>query len=188
MKQSGATLLELLVVLTIAGILLAIGVPGFASLLHSSRLSGTVNELVSSLHLARSEAIKRNTRVAMCPSQTGHACADSGGWHQGWLVFHDTNNNAALDADEVVILKHPGLPAGFRLTGNEPVSRYVSYTPTGMTKLVGGAFQAGTLTVCEQSPNPGDARQVIISKTGRPRTVRTTIASCPLNEALTPSL
>src|SRR5512143_1298613 len=102
MKQWGATLLELMVVLAIAGILLAIGVPALAALAQSSRLSSSTNELVASLHLARSEAIKRNTRAVMCPSQTGNACAENGAWHQGWVVFHDPNNNAALDAGEVV--------------------------------------------------------------------------------------
>lgn len=178
MKQSGATLMELMVVLAIAGILLAVGIPGFASLFQTSRLSSATNELVSSLHLTRSEAIKRNARAVMCPSATGTSCA-GGGWHQGWLVFHDANNNAALDGGERVILSQEALPADIRLTGNQPVSRYISYTPTGATRLSSGAFQAGTLTVCLKSPGPTAARQIILSSTGRPRTVKTTLASCP---------
>ena len=134
--------------------------------------------LVSSLHLARSEAIKRNARAAMCPSITGTSCAD-GGWHQGWVVFHDTNNNAELDAAELVILRQPSMPEGFRLTGNTPVSRYISYSPTGSARMISGAFQAGTLTVCRESPTQGEAKQIIISSTGRPRTVKAVLASCP---------
>lgn len=178
MKQSGATLLELMVVLTIAVILLTVGIPGFASLIRSSRLSGATNELIGALHLARSEAIKRNVRAVMCPSATGGSCAGSGGWHQGWILFHDANNNAVLDIGEVVILTRSGLAAGLRLTGNQPVSLYISYTPEGVAELMSGAFQAGTLTVCEQSPGPTSARQIIISSTGRPRSVKTTIGAC----------
>ncbi len=179
MKQSGATLLELMIVLAIAGILLAIGIPAFSSLAHTSRLSSFTNELVSSLHLARSEAIKRNSRAVMCKSDGGISCAASGGWHQGWLVFHDANNNAALDASETVILIRQALPAGFSMTGNTHVAKYISYAPTGGTKLISGAFQVGTLTLCNESGSPGSARQVIISSTGRPRTVKVTLASCP---------
>lgn len=179
MKQSGATLLELMVVLAVSAILLGIGIPSFASFSGSSRLASVTNELVSSLHLARSEAIKRNSRVVLCTSATGTSCVASGGWHQGWLVFHDPNNNAVLDAGETVILARQALPAGFILTGNSHLSKYISYTPGGATKLISGAFQAGTLTLCNGSEAPGAARKVIISSTGRPRTVKVALASCP---------
>lgn len=179
MKQSGTTLLELMVVLSIAGILLAIGIPAFSHLAHSSRLASATNELVSALHLARSEAIKRNSRTVMCMSATGTSCAASGGWQQGWLVFHDVNNNAVLDAGETVILARQAQPAGLLLTGNTPVSKYISYSPSGATKLISGAFQAGTLTLCNESAVSGAAREVVVSSTGRPRTVKVILASCP---------
>lgn len=179
MKQSGTTLLELVVVLAIAGILLAVGIPSFASLARSSRLSAATNEFLASLHLARSEAIKRGGRAVMCPSATGTSCADGGGWHQGWLLFHDGNNNARVDAGEDLVLARQALPAGLRLTGNATVSEYISYAPDGATRRVSGAFQAGTLTVCYQTASPVVANQVVISSTGRPRTARSTLASCP---------
>lgn len=179
MKQSGTTLLELLVVLAIAAILLAIGIPSFASLASSSHLTSATNSMVASLHLARSEAIKRNSRTVLCPSANGTACAASGGWHQGWLVFHDGNNNAALDTGEAVILIQRGMPDGFRLTGNSSVEHYISYTPIGAAKKTSGAFQAGTLTVCEALESSVSARQIVISSTGRPRTAKITLASCP---------
>lgn len=177
MKQSGATLLELMVVLAVSAILLTLAVPGFAALRRTSNLTSAANVLVSSLHLTRSEAIKRNGRVVMCPSATGTTCTESG-WHLGWLVFQDANNNAAWDAGEVVILQQSAMPHGYRMTGNSAVSRYISYSSTGEAKMVSGAFQAGTLTVCNAS-DPSSARQIIISSTGRPRTVKTALASCP---------
>lgn len=179
MKQSGSTLLELMVVLSVSAILLGIGIPGFSTLTSNSRLVGATNELVSSLHLARSEAIKRNSRVVLCTSATGTSCVASGGWHQGWLVFHDPNNNAVLDADEVVILSRQALPAGLRATSTGSTARYVSYTPTGGTKQITGAFQAGTLTLCNASEAADTARKIIISSTGRPRTVKAVLAACP---------
>ena len=180
MKQSGATLLELMVVLAVSAILLGIGIPGLTALSSSSRLVSATNELVSSLHLARSEAIKRNSRVVMCKSATGTSCAASGGWHQGWLVFHDPNNNAALDANETVILARPFFPGGINLNGNQWIARYISYTPSGATRMVSGVLQVGTLTVCNVSASSGTAREIIISSTGRPRTVKVVLASCPL--------
>lgn len=180
MKQSGATLLELIVVLAVSAILLGIGISGLTALSGSSRLVSATNELVSSLHLARSEAIKRNSRVVMCTSATGTSCAASGGWQQGWLVFHDPNNNAVLDANETVILARPFFPAGLKLNGNQWIARYISYTPSGATRMISGVLQVGTLTMCNVSAASGTARQIVISSTGRPRTVKVVLASCPL--------
>jgi type IV fimbrial biogenesis protein FimT len=179
MRQSGATLLELLVVLALSAVLLGMAIPGFAAFTSNSRLVNTTNSMLSSLHLARSEAIKRRARAVLCPSSTGTDCAAEGGWHQGWLLFHDANNNAARDDGETVVLAQAGMPEGFRLTGNTQVSKYISYTPTGAAQLVSGAFQAGTLTVCNESGSPIAARRIIISSTGRPRVVKTTLDACP---------
>ena len=179
MNQSGLTLLELMVVLAVSAILLGIGIPSFASFTTNTRLANATNELVASLHLARSEAIKRSSRAVMCPSATGDACTESGGWHQGWLVFHDANDNAILDADEAVILSRPALPTGIRVTSKDSTARYISYAPTGGTKQTTGAFQAGTLTVCSDSGSSNAVRKVIISRTGRPRVVKLTLSDCP---------
>jgi type IV fimbrial biogenesis protein FimT len=178
MKQCGATLLELIVVLAVAAILLTIAVPGFSSLFHASRLTSATNALVASLHVARSEAIKRSQRVVVCPSPAGDACAGSSGWHQGWMVFHDANNNAQRDAGEPVVLAHPPLPSGMRVTSKGSTASYISYTPAGDTQQVGGAWQAGTLTLCHVSASPDSARQVVIYRTGRPRTAKTWVATC----------
>lgn len=173
------TLVELGLVLAVSGLLLAIAIPALASMLEAGRLSGFTNELVSSLHLTRSEAIKRNSRAVMCKSADGMNCASGGSWDQGWLVFHDANNNALLDAGEAVVMTRQALPAGFRVTGNRHVASYISYVPTGGTRLRSGALQVGTLTLCNESGSPGPARQVILSSTGRPRLARIERAACP---------
>lgn len=179
MDQRGATLAELMVVLAIGAILLTLGIPGFATLIEGSRLSSATNELISTLHLARSEAIKRNARTVLCKSVDGSECNTSGGWHQGWLVFHDANNNGLRDDGETIVLVRPALPDGIRVTGNSPVFSYISYAPTGGSKLISGGWQGGTLTVCSDLESLHTVRQIIISKTGRPRSARIEEASCP---------
>lgn len=179
MRQTGATIPELLGVLAIAGILLTVALPGMSALTQSTGLAGATNEFLAALHLARSEAIKRGERTVLCASADGNSCARGGGWHQGWLVFHDANNNAARDDGEALIQARPALPAGIRLTGNRFVSNYISYAPNGGTRLVGGFRQAGTLTVCKATESPVSARQLVISTTGRARTVKLELDSCP---------
>ena len=168
----------MLVVLVVSAILVSLAAPSFSRAIDSVKLSSATNGFLSGLHLARSEAIKRNSRVALCKTADGVSCAATGGWEQGWIVFHDANNNGARESSELVILRELPLSSSLRLTGNVNVARYVSFTPTGGTRLIGGAFQAGTLTVCRYSAQPSEARQIILNAVGRPRVQRAAISSC----------
>jgi type IV fimbrial biogenesis protein FimT len=74
----GFTLMELLVTLTVLGIVMTLAAPSFASFVLSNRLKTTAFELVVSLNYARSEAIKRNVDATVTPSISG--------WSGGWSV------------------------------------------------------------------------------------------------------
>ncbi len=171
-------MLELLVVLAIGGVLAMVAVPPMHAMLNTQKVVSFVNLFVSSLHLARNEAIKRNARAVLCKSATGQSCNGSGGWEQGWLLFHDANNNAQFDAGEQVVLRQGPVSVGPRLTGNSPVANYVSYSASGSAKLVSGAFQAGTFTLCPESATNTGVRLIVLSGTGRPRTQAGTPADC----------
>jgi len=176
--SAGFTLIELLVVVAVMAILQSLAAPPLAVMVNSMRLTMAVNSFFSSLMLARSEAIKRNGRAVVCKSISGETCITTGGWEQGWIVFHDVNNNGRRDVGEALLLQQQALPASIRLSGNSPVANYVSYTSLGVTSYTSGAFQAGTLTICNESATSGDARQIVISSAGRPRSVKTLVAQC----------
>ena len=177
-KDNGFTLVETLAVLAVASVLLSIGVPSLASLASTSRVSTAASDLLADLLLTRSEAAKRKVRVVMCKSADSESCAATGGWQQGWIVFIDSDGDAQRDAGETLLRVQPALAGTTRLTGTQPVAKYVSYVFTGNTKLVSGGFQAGTLTVCSQSTEPSTARQIIVNSTGRPRTQKVQLPSC----------
>jgi type IV fimbrial biogenesis protein FimT len=174
----GFTLVELLVAMCVLGILLAVSVQFARSVFDSMKLSAFTNTFLAQLYLARSEAIKRNRPVAMCKSGDGASCVAGGGWEQGWILFHDTNNNGVRDAQEEVVHRLASMPAGFRLVGNANVARYVSFAANGATRTTTGAFQAGTLTACRRTAEATEARQIVINAMGRPRVQKVAVASC----------
>ena len=70
-KTSGFTILELMITLTIASVIMALAVPSFRDFIKNSRMSGASNDLLASLQLARTEAIKRRHSVArLCVCQS----------------------------------------------------------------------------------------------------------------------
>lgn len=174
----GLTLIELLVTIAIAAILAGLAAPSFRELLASNRLKSQASALLSSLLLARGEAIKRNGRVTLCKSADGAACTADGGWEQGWIMFADGNNNAALDAGETVIQRQAALGDGLRLTGNGNIANYVSYGSMGEVRTTAGGIQPGTFTLCQLSTSGGKAREISVSATGRPAIKQVTVASC----------
>ncbi len=156
-RASGFTLTESLTVLAVSGLLAGFAVPSMNDMLQRQRAASLTTIFIGSLNLARSEAIKRGARAALCKSSTGTACTSGGGWEQGWIVFHDANNNASYDFGETLVRQQQGVAGAVRLSGNLPVANYVSYSASGTAKLTSGAFQAGTFTLC---PLPGPPAEV----------------------------
>lgn len=177
-RPRGFTLVELVTVLAVASILLSAAVPSLLGLVRSVQLTSASNDFLAGLLMARSEAVKRNGRAVLCKSADGISCAATGGWEQGWLVFSDSNNNGQRDPGETILQHARGGESELRVTGNQNVSRYVSYAPDGTSKMVSGAFQAGTVTLCRQSAGEVEARQIVLSSAGRPRVQKAKVASC----------
>ena len=77
-RNRGVTLIELLITITIVGILAAAALPSFSSFVAQQRIKTASFDMMSMLILARSEAIKRNASVAITPT--------GGNWQNGWTV------------------------------------------------------------------------------------------------------
>ena len=65
-EEHGYSLIELMVVVALAGILAAIAMPSFVSTIESNRRNTLSNKLMGDLALARSQAISLGNSVALC--------------------------------------------------------------------------------------------------------------------------
>lgn len=167
--QLGFTLIELLVTISIGLILLTVAAPSFQSFIAQNRVEGASNQLLASLAYARSEAIKRGSRITLCKSSNASTCGGSG-WEEGWIVFLDSNNNGTRQTSgvtpaETLLRVIQAQPNGVTVRGNNNFTNYVSY-------LIGGASNTiGTFAMCNADTLAG-SRAIIINSTGRPRVGR----------------
>lgn len=99
-RQRGASLVETMMALSIAGVLASAAVPVMKDALVQQRLRGVGSDLHASFHLARSEAIRRAGSVAVTP-------LDGRDWSKGWKVFADRNDDGLQQADEETIVERP---------------------------------------------------------------------------------
>jgi type IV fimbrial biogenesis protein FimT len=161
----GYNLIELLVTLAVAASLAAV-VPTFHRLIINARLTTQVNLLLTDLHLARSEAIKRAQPVVVCKSRDGQRCDGTAEWRHGWLVFADPDNDKRRSEDEPILLAHGPL-TDTRLQwrasgGGTSKDHYIAYAANGLGQ------KNGTFTFCTGASGAA-AKAIIVNITGRPR-------------------
>jgi|ERR1700677_2222069 type IV fimbrial biogenesis protein FimT len=158
----GFTLIEILVTLTVAGILAAIAVPAFNTFIQNDRDTGQINSLIGSFNYARSEAVKRASTngITVCPSANSLTC-DLGPWTEGWIV---TYIDPVTPANTIVLQAVPALGGTNTVTPEVGPAGGITFSSSGMTSLPpGGQF---ILRVCDLR-GAAFARQIEVLSTGR---------------------
>jgi len=147
-RVRGFTLVEGMVVLAVIAVLAAIALPSLANVLAAQRLRAAGTDLVSSLLIARSEAIKRKARIDVEPRTAGD-------WTSGWRV-------ATAASDEQIDRREP---TGVRVA--------VARAPASVVYERNGRLAAVGITQFEfrdAERQPGiDARCVTIDPSGLPK-------------------
>ena len=169
--------------LAILAFLAATGVPAFFGLIQDNRIVTETNQLVASLNLARSEAIKRNTQVSISNTSTTNNV-----WESGWTVFTDADGDGTLDDDgdanlcedgddaDCVLQIQPALAGGVTLRTNGGYTQHLAYLPTGF--IEGTVSNADQFFLCGSDADTATSRTIDLNATGRPQTSKGT-TSCP---------
>lgn len=169
---TGFTLIELVVTLVVVAIIAAIAAPSFMTMIRTNRIVTEANDLLATLQLARSEAIKRGVQVTVL--RNGNTSSD---WDAGWTVFTDWNGNGQFDDDgkaptcdtgeDCILLTQGALKGNMTLRTGAHFTAWVAYLPTGYSISSGGAGN-DTFRLCGSDKNTSDARSIVVSVTGRP--------------------
>jgi type IV fimbrial biogenesis protein FimT len=159
-KNSGFTILELLVTLVVIAIVTAIGVPSMTEFIKNDRLTTQINTLVGHLAYARSEAITRRLPVVVCASDNQTSCS-SANWADGWIVFTDADNSGDVSAGEEVLRAQQKLSGDNTL--NSSTGSSVVYDNRGFAPNSPGSF-----SLCDDR-GAVHIKAITISNTGRVR-------------------
>ncbi|MDQ5882520.1 MAG: type fimbrial biosis protein FimT, partial [Pseudomonadota bacterium] len=134
-RQHGFSLVELMVVIVIMGILMGIAGPSFLDFIRRSQAMGAVNEFVSDINMARSEALRKRSRVVICSRQSDTNCGAATDWNSGYLIFVDADSDGVFDAGEQLVksVQSPGSRLSLAVTATATTSAVSSlaFRPSG---------------------------------------------------------
>lgn len=153
-RTLGFTLTELMVTVSIAGIMLAIAVPNLHALILDNRLASQSAEFTGALAAARSEASTRGSRVGVSPV----ASAFDGGWR----IWVDSNNNSLLDPGESILRIHEDL-RGNTLT-SVGTAQPIVFLPNGFMDI--SSVSSRVFQLCDGRTGK-KGREIRITATGR---------------------
>lgn len=160
--MSGVSLLELLVVITIASVLFGVGVPSYRSVTNGNRIAAEVNGLLGDLQFARAEAIKEGQTVSVCASADGATCTNAPAWQGGWIVFSNANGDATVDpGDTVLRAQRP-----FDGTDTFQASNNVGVVTFNREGFATGIANGALITLHDQTNNSNWTRCLSITRIG----------------------
>jgi type IV fimbrial biogenesis protein FimT len=194
--MQGQSLIETLVVLFLVAVLCGLSVSALHELQTKFQVQAGAQALLSAVLSARAEAVRREKRVSICVAApttklasmdtqalplscaTSTELAQGVAWQNGWLMFEDENHNGMWESGEAVLLRHAHLGLKVSASGNTTVRQNVSFGASGRSLTPNGAFQAGTLTICEHQASTAKGWLLVINAVGRPRLESAEIAKC----------
>lgn len=104
--QDGYSLLELLITLSIAAILLQLGMGDLSNLSARAQQRNTTQAIVDTIERARRLAVTTQWQMIVCPLAAENTCGEN--WSSGaFAVFLDTNRNRKQDEGDVLQLQQP---------------------------------------------------------------------------------
>ena len=167
--QGGLSLIELVSTISIIAVVNALAGPTLGDAIRRNQLQMQADRFLTTLNLARSEAVKRNLPVSICRSSNGTSC--TGDWEDGWIVFTNADRDNTVDTDDEVIRIYEEITDGHALAG--------SLDTGALTYFADGSYANGsdTIAICAVGENLAEGYTLTVNRVGRPRSSKGA-ASC----------
>lgn len=149
-REKGFTITELLVVLTVFGLMMAVSVGNFQSVIRNHRLTGATNQLVTHMRLAREKSVAEGNDYIV----TFRALMNN---YQVWddegndAVMGATDSRRTFEMPDGTQMQNPSFFGGNRVTfhsdGTCSASGTVDITNGELTKKINVLASTGKVTV-----------------------------------------
>jgi type IV fimbrial biogenesis protein FimT len=157
MRACGLTALELLVAMSLIGLLASLGIPALQNLVMNAQRLAATNGLVAAIQLARSTAAARNATITLCPSVDARRCSAAPTPHDRWIVVAIADGAAQAAVDRPLRVVNPDFSGALR--SNRSAFEFRPF-PLRSTN--------GTISLCDRRGGRSQ-RAIVISTSGRPR-------------------
>ena len=162
-NQSGITLINLLIKITLVAALLATGLPAISTFFASNQANNTYYQIQTLIQFARIQSVNYRSQVLLCPTNNETDCHNN--WNQPLMIFVDINNDEKRNANEPLLQTKPSLSKDEQIIWKASGSnRYLRFKPDGSTRN-----QNGRLSYCLTKEDNIYAWQIIMSMSGRQR-------------------
>lgn len=103
----GVTYIETVGVVVVISLLASLAIPKFTAINDRWRVRDTTEAMISTLYFARSEALKRGTKIVIqkSPNNPGRCrlASNNQEWGCGWFVFIDSDKNGKYKIGEEIL-------------------------------------------------------------------------------------
>ena len=184
--QRAFTLIELLITITVLGVLMAIALPNLRDFVVSNRLSSQVNGFIGLINFARSEAIARGQSVLICAKRAAdNECSNAQSWaNLEMQAFVDVDGNNSWSTGDIPLKRIAALD----LSGNQTFfskneaadPNFIDFGASGSARSL-HTFHIHAMNAADPAYQVKYGRTICIPRAGRVRVAPLSLSlNCPV--------